>query len=110
MAVRHILTGGTFSKGTSKKTGKPYEIGRLFSGKALKPWDNENGSQIAFGIEAVEMPFIPSPEILSKFETTMCPALVEFQYEPDPEDPRRNLVVDFTVIRSLFDHPIEKAK
>ncbi len=111
MAVRYVLTGGTYSKGVGKESGKQYEIGRLFAGKALKPWENEKGSQIAFGIESVEVPFIPNPTILSKFETTMCPALVEFEYEPDPEDPRRNLVCDFKVIRSLFDNPVsDKAK
>lgn len=104
MSVRHVLIGGTYSKGVSK-TGKDYEIGRLYAGKALKPWENERGSQITFGIEGVEVPFAVSPQLLAKFETTMCPALVEFQYEPDPDDPRRNLVVDFKVIRSLFDNP-----
>ncbi|ELI0632997.1 hypothetical protein AAIA71_20525 [Vibrio harveyi] len=110
MAIRHILTGGTYSKGIGKKSGKEYEIGRLYAGKALKPWENENGSQIAFGIESVDMPFVSSPAILAKFETTMCPALVEFEYEPDPEDPRRNLVVDFKVVRSLFDNPTQSEK
>ncbi|MDF5447029.1 hypothetical protein P3680_25975, partial [Vibrio parahaemolyticus] len=53
----------------------------------------------------------PNDALLAKFETTMCPALVEFEYEPDPEDPRRNLVCDFKVIRSLFDNPVsDKAK
>ncbi|NMR77576.1 hypothetical protein HKB35_28765, partial [Vibrio alginolyticus] len=56
MAVRYVLTGGTYSKGVGKQSGKKYEIGRLFAGKALKPWENENGSQIAFGIESVEVP------------------------------------------------------
>ncbi|ELB2855378.1 hypothetical protein QNE40_004642 [Vibrio alginolyticus] len=111
MAVRYVLTGGTYSKGVGKQSGKKYEIGRLFAGKALKPWENENGSQIAFGIESVEVPFAPNDALLAKFETTMCPALVEFEFEPDPEDPRRNLVCDFKVIRSLFDSPVsEKAK
>lgn len=111
MAVRYVLTGGTYSKGVGKESGKQYEIGRLFAGKALKPWENEKGSQIAFGIESVGVPFIPNPTILAKFETTMCPALVEFEYEPDPEDPRRSLVCDFKVIRSLFDNPVsDKAK
>ncbi|MBM5249698.1 hypothetical protein J7976_24690, partial [Vibrio parahaemolyticus] len=63
MAVRYVLTGGTYSKGVGKESGKQYEIGRLFAGKALKPWENEKGSQIAFGIESVEVPFIPNPAI-----------------------------------------------
>ncbi|MDK9777469.1 MULTISPECIES: hypothetical protein [unclassified Vibrio] len=110
MAVRYVLTGGTYSKGVGKSSGKQYEIGRLFAGKALKPWQNDNGAQIAFGIESVEVPFMPNPTLLAKFETTMCPCLVEFEYEPDPEDPRRNLVCDFKVIRSLFDNPVENEK
>ncbi|QFG06240.1 RstB-like putative ssDNA binding protein [Vibrio phage VAI1] len=110
MAVRHILTGGTYSKGTGKESGKEYEICTLFAGKALKPWQTERGAQISFGIESVKLPFVPSPALLAKFETTMCPALVEFQYEPDPEDPRRNLVCDFKVIRSLFDNPVTQSE
>jgi hypothetical protein len=110
MAVRHVLLGGAYAKGVGKKSGKEYEIGTLYAGKALKPWENDLGSQITFGVEGVEVKFISNPSILAKFETTMCPALVEFEYEPDPEDPRRNLVVDFKVVRSLFDNPTQSEK
>lgn len=110
MKPRYILTGGTYSKGVGKSSGKEYEIGRLFVGKALKPWDNEKGAQIAFGIETVDMGFIPSPALIAKFDTTMCPALVEFDSEPDPDDPRRSLVIDFKVIRSLFDNPVTQSE
>ncbi len=111
MAVRYILSGGTYSKGVGKESGKEYEIGHLLAGKALRGWKTEKGSQIAFGHETVEVPFISSPEILAKFETTATPALVEFQYEPDPEDPRRNVVCDFKVICTLWDNiPNESVK
>ncbi len=105
MSVRHILLGGTYSKGVSKDN-KDYEVPTLYAGKALRAWENEKGSCIAFGSEAIKLRFIPSPSILEKFNTTITPALVEFVYEPDPENPQRNLVRDFKVVKTLFDEPV----
>jgi hypothetical protein len=106
MSVRHLLFGGTYSKGVSKDN-KPYEVPTLYAGKACRAWENEKGSCIAFGSEGIKLRFDPNEIILAKFETTITPALVEFTYEPDPQDPQRNLVVDFKVIKTLFDAPVE---
>ncbi|HFF2711695.1 TPA: hypothetical protein ACGCG8_003655, partial [Vibrio cholerae] len=37
-------------------------------------------------------------------EQTAFPVLVTFDNEPDPEDPSRNLVIDYQVVCSLFDN------
>ncbi|EGR02025.1 hypothetical protein, partial [Vibrio cholerae] len=91
------------SEGVSK-TGAPYLIpvlllvSRFASGKTYK------GQCLTFGLQHQEVKFVSSDAMTRKLEQTAFPVLVTFDNEPDPEDPSRNLVIDYQVVCSLFDN------
>ncbi|WP_192890636.1 hypothetical protein [Vibrio bathopelagicus] len=111
--MKLVLLGGTYSKGISKKDGKPYEMAEIYYGKKPRSWKTEKGECISFGfgvgevndgkIEKPQMAFVYSSELLKKCETTAFPVFADVVLEPNPEDPNKNLIVDFSVIKSLFD-------
>ncbi|ELP50914.1 hypothetical protein VC4260B_11140 [Vibrio cholerae 4260B] len=76
----------------------------LFVGKPIRQWKNDKGQCLTFGLQHQEVKFVSSDAMTRKLEQTAFPVLVTFDNEPDPEDPSRNLVIDYQVVCSLFDN------
>nr|AAN61557.1 RstB2 [Affertcholeramvirus CTXphi]AAN61559.1 RstB2 [Affertcholeramvirus CTXphi]AAN61561.1 RstB2 [Affertcholeramvirus CTXphi]AAN61563.1 RstB2 [Affertcholeramvirus CTXphi] len=76
----------------------------LLVGKPIRQWKNDKGQCLTFGLQHQEVKFVSSDAMTRKLEQTAFPVLVTFDNEPDPEDPSRNLVIDYQVVCSLFDN------
>ncbi|WP_201445391.1 hypothetical protein [Vibrio cholerae] len=104
MKSRFVVFGASHSEGVRSKTGAPYLIPVLFVGKPIRQWKNDKGQCLTFGLQHQEVKFVSSDAMTRKLEQTAFPVLVTFDNEPDPEDPSRNLVIDYQVVCSLFDN------
>lgn len=105
MLLRHV-TGFSGASGVSQKgQGKPYQIGRLFRLTPIREWKNDHGQNQAAGFHADERGALDidlgRPQLVNKLLSLQgqYPCDLEIEVEPHPEDPLKNVIVDFEVAK-----------
>ena len=98
-----VLLSVKFGSGTSSKSGqpKPYKFANITYVKPAKAFinDQHNIQQAGFDTQEVNMPF--DIGLFNEFKAN-CPFLVpvNLMLDADPENPARNVVSGFEVIKS----------
>ncbi|SON48616.1 hypothetical protein [Vibrio tapetis] len=108
--MKYVILGAFYAEGVGKDSGKKYDYGELHIGVPFQSWDNNNGKGVGRGFDASKLQFNKTPELLAKIESAAFPILADVKMEPSPEDPNKNIALDFDVITSLFDNLHDKGK
>lgn len=91
-------------KGVSKTSNKPYNMARLLHLTEIKAWKNDLGESFTNGFMTNERNAfdvnVNDSDLLRAFLTldfSSQPTL-DLKFEPNPEDPTRNIVTAFEVV------------
>ncbi|WP_324709578.1 hypothetical protein [Pseudomonas citronellolis] len=86
----YVYLGATRDAGTSKKTGRPYDICQVWFAvdAAASTRPDRKG---AYGVEPMSIEL--APEAFSKFQGIEPLTAVNFDFEPNPSNMQRNRVV-----------------
>lgn len=97
------VTGFTHSKGISKTKQKPYNMGRLYRLADIRVWENENGRCRAAGFQTDDQTsfevFVQDDRLVNDLLLVKYPCELDLQFEPNPDDPTRNVVTGFKVAK-----------
>lgn len=96
--LRNII-GFSFMEGVGKDSKKPYAMARLNHLTPIKSWKNENGHSSVAGFECNDrLAFnvdVTNQALIHRFLGLEYPVDLDLTFEPDPENPTRNIVTDF---------------
>ncbi len=97
-----IVIGAKLGTGTSNKSGtpKPYQFANVTYLKNAEPFQNEQHNIQMAGYDTQEINMIFDNNLFVQFRDT-CPfgTPVNLILDADPQNPSRNVVVDFEVIK-----------
>jgi len=105
--MKLAVTGFAHMKGIAAKSKKPYEMARLYRLTQIRDWETDMGKSQANGYETNERNVLDvdiTDEKLIKafmalpFEQTNA-LVLELNLEPNPDDPMRNIVTGFDVVK-----------
>lgn len=112
MSKKVLILGAQHMSGVSKGKGTRYDSCVLFAAMPVRSWSNENGSGHGLGFITDEQKGAfeceKTPAFVEKLSTVRFPAYMELELIPDPQNPLKDIVVDFSVIASFS--PLESAQ
>lgn len=97
-----IVVGAKFGSGTSNKSGspKPYQFANVTYLKVAESFTNEQHNIQMSGFDTQEINTLFDVGLYEKFKSS-CPfgQPVNLILDADPQNPSRNIVVDFELIK-----------
>jgi len=97
------VTGFSHMKGVSKRNNKPYEMARLFRLTELRAWENDNGRSRVAGYQTDDQTafdvFTGQERVINDLLLVNYPCELDLTFEPHPEDPTRNIVTGFKMVK-----------
>lgn len=103
------VTGFSHMKGVSKLTNNPYEMARLFRLSPLRAWENEKGRSRVAGFQTDEKTafdvFTGQERVINDLLLVNYPCQLDLTFEPHPEDPTKNVVTGFKMVKE-DKHPL----
>jgi hypothetical protein len=96
-----VVTSAKFGSGTSNKSGspKPYKFANVSYLKEAKDFlnDQHNIQMSGFDVQEISMSF--DAGLYQKFQSCPFGQPVNLLLDADPDNPSRNIVVDFELIK-----------
>ncbi len=97
-----IVIGAKFGNGTSNKSGspKPYQFANVTYLKNAESFQNEQHNIQMAGFDTQELAVVYDAALFERFKS-QCPfgEKVHLLLDADPQNPSRNIVVDFELVK-----------
>lgn len=99
-----LAIGVVMGNGTSTKSGtpKPYQFANIQYLIPAKDFSNDNTNIQRAGKDMREINMSFDQTLFNKLKGINYPATLELQLEANPENPERNIVVDFESVEAGF--------
>ncbi|MBD8514472.1 hypothetical protein Q4491_04390 [Photobacterium sp. 2_MG-2023] len=92
-----LVSGVTMGKGISKKSGqpKPYAFAQVHYLVPAKSFLNDDNNINKLGLEEKTISMSENASLFAKFGELTFPTQLKLSLDADPENPSRNIVVDY---------------
>ncbi|MDV5168806.1 hypothetical protein [Photobacterium rosenbergii] len=92
-----MVTGAVLGSGVSKKSGspKPYQMANVMYLASAESFQNDDHNIQRCGMQEKQIPMAFNQNLYAQFAGLSYPTQLQLVLEPDPQNPTRNVVVDF---------------
>ncbi|WP_305817110.1 hypothetical protein [Photobacterium leiognathi] len=99
-----LAIAAVMGNGTSTKSGspKPYQFANIQYLIPAKGFSNESHNIQRVGKDVLEINIEFNQALFNRLKDVTYPATLELQLEANPENPERNIVVDFESVEAGF--------